>query len=353
LVAAYNGRDIERERGIGSVRVGNESFARDRCGPTAALDRILVQNNARGHEQEVMTKWVALLIGIFCVLVVPSAAQKKNYANEIKTWRGEHETSLKKDNGWLTVVGLFWLKDGTNTVGSGDGYDVELTSNFKGGRFGDISFHDGKAVLTVAPGREAISGGKPFSSGELVSDDPGKPTIITTGSQSFYLIKREERYGIRLKDSNSEARSSFTHLDWYPADTKYRVTAKFEKYASPKEVLIPNILGGNFKMKAPGLLKFKINGRSVSLEPVVEEGEEDTLFIIFRDQTSRTTTYAAGRFLYADMPKGDTTILDFNKAENPPCAFTTFATCPLPPQQNRLDIAIPAGEKRYAHAAKH
>jgi uncharacterized protein (DUF1684 family) len=294
-----------------------------------------------------------LLIGLVLLLAVSAVGQKKNYAHEIKTWREKHEVELKKDNGWLTVVGLFWLKEGTNTVGAGDGYDVELTSNFKRGRFGEINFHDGKAILTVAPGIDAMSGGKPFTSGELVSDDPGKPTVVTIGSQSFYLIKREEHYGIRLKDANSVARSSFTHLDWYPSDPKYRVTAKFEKYATPKEVLIPNILGGIFKMRAPGLLKFKINGRSVSLEPVVEDGEENTLFIIFRDQTSRTTTYAAGRFLYADMPKGDTTILDFNKAENPPCAFTTFATCPLPPQGNRLDIAIPAGEKRYAHAAQH
>jgi uncharacterized protein (DUF1684 family) len=287
------------------------------------------------------------------LLACSAAAQNTNYATEIKTWRDKHEAELKKDNGWLTVVGLFWLKEGVNTIGAGEGFDVELTNNFKGGRFGEINFHDGKAVLTVAPGVQAAADGKPFSSGELVSDDPGKPTIITTGSQSFYLIKREDRYGIRLKDSNSVARSTFTHLDWYPADPAYRVTAKFEKYATPKEVLIPNILGGTFKMQAPGLLRFKLKGRDVSLEPVVEEGDENTLFIIFRDQTSHDATYGAGRFLYADMPKGGTAILDFNKAENPPCAFTSFATCPLPPQQNRLDIAIPAGEKRYAHPGGH
>jgi uncharacterized protein len=300
----------------------------------------------------IMRKVFVFVITTILLLVVSAAAQR-SFKDEIRVWREKHEIELKKDNGWLTVVGLFWLKEGTNTIGAGSGYDIELTGNFKSDRFGEIVFHDGKAVLTVAPDVAAVSGGKPFTSGELVSDDPGKPTIITTGSQSFYLIKREGRYGIRLKDSNSSARASFTHLDWYPADPKYRVTAKFERYAKPKEVLIPNILGGTFKMAAPGLLKFKINGHPMSLEPVVEEGEEGTLFIIFRDQTSRTMTYAAGRFLYADMPKGDTAILDFNKAENPPCAFTTFATCPLPPQENRLSVAIPAGEKRYAHAVGH
>ena len=123
------------------------------------------------------------------------------------------------------------------------------------------------------------------------------------------------------------------------------MTAKFEKYAEQKEVLIPNVLGGEFKMKSPGLVKFKLNGKRIALQ-TVDEGD-GRLFIIFRDLTSRTTTYGAGRFLYADKPTGDTAVLDFNKAENPPCAFTSFATCPVAPQQNRLEIEIRAGEKRY------
>jgi uncharacterized protein (DUF1684 family) len=286
-------------------------------------------------------------------MCIGMAAAQRNYSADIAEWRAKREAVLKTDGGWLTVVGLFWLKDGVNTIGRGDGFDIELTDSFKGDRFGEIDFRDGKAVLTVAPGIEATSNANPFTSGELVSDELGKQTVIKTGSQSFYLIDREGRFGIRLKDSNSAALRTFTHLDWYPVDKKYRVKARFEKYAQSKEVLIPNILGGTFKMQAPGLLKFKMDGRQYSLEPVVEEGEEDTLFVIFRDQTSRTTTYAAGRFLYADNPKGDTVVLDFNKAENPPCAFTSFATCPLPPQQNRLDIAIAAGEKRYEHSPGH
>ena len=298
---------------------------------------------------------IRLVLGVafLLYLCVGLAAAQKNYLADTAEWRAKREAGLKTEGGWLTVVGLFWLKDGVNTIGRGDGFDIELTDNFKGDKFGEIDFRDGKAVLTVAPGVEATSNEKPFTSGELVSDELGKQTIIKTGTQSFYLINREGRFGIRLKDSDSEARRNFTHLDWYPVDKKYRVTARFEKYAKPKDVLIPNILGGTFKMQAPGLLKFKLNGRQYSVEPVVEEGEEDTLFIIFRDQTSRATTYGAGRFLYADMPKGDTVVLDFNKAENPPCAFTSFATCPLPPQQNRLDVAIAAGEKRYEHSPGH
>src|SRR5205085_359946 len=138
----------------------------------------------------------------------------------------------------------------------------------------------------------------------------------------------------------------FKGLHWFPIDDSYKVTAIFEQLDTPKEILIPNVLGSSFKMKSPGTLKFKIGGKAYSLQPV-EEG--DHLFIIFRDLSSKTETYGAGRFLYADKPVNGRVTLDFNKSENPPCAFTSFATCPLPPPQNRLDVAINAGEKRYDH----
>lgn len=290
------------------------------------------------------------LVFLVNIAFAGAALAQQKYAAEINKWRSEHETELKKDSGWLTVVGLTWLKDGKNTIGTGDGFDVELTNNFKKGRFGEIDFHDGKAILTVVSGVDATGDDKPFTAGELTSDEKGKPTSIKTGTQTFYLIKREERFGIRLKDDNSDARRAFTHLNWYPIDPAFRVTAQFERYRAPKEVLIPNVLGGDFKMKSPGVVKFKLHGKQVTLETVEED--EGELFIIFRDQTSRTTTYGAGRFLYAVKPVGDQVVLDFNKAENPPCAFTSFATCPLPPQQNRLQIAVPAGEKRYGHHAE-
>jgi len=295
-------------------------------------------------------KPVALFISILLLAVASLAQRTTSYRAEIEKWRVEHEADIKKDNGWLTVVGLFWLKQGKNTIGAGSDYDIELTDNFKTGNFGVIDFNDGEAVLTVADGVEATTDGKPVKTLELNSDENGKPTMITTGSQTFYLIKREERFGIRLKDSNSEARRNFSHLNWYEPDPKLRVTAKFEKYTTPKEILVPNVLGGEFKMKSPGVVTFRLNRKPITLE-TVDEGE-GKLFIIFRDLTSRTTTYGAGRFLYADWPDGNTVVVDFNKAENPPCAFTSFATCPLPRQQNRLQIEIKAGEKRYGHSTE-
>ncbi len=282
---------------------------------------------------------------LFAVFVSCVSAQQNNYQSEIEKWRADHGAEIKNENGWLTVAGLFWLKDGVNTIGAGSNFDIELTENFKG-KFGEIEFKNGAAILKVEKGVEALTDGKQISSIELVSDEEGKPSVIQNGSQTFYLIKREERFGIRLKDKNSKERVNFKGLKWFPINEKYKVEAKFEAFPEPKEVLIPNVLGGNFKMKSPGILRFKLNGKKYSLEPVLEAGS-DQLFIIFRDTTSRTETYGAGRFLYAKKAANGKVVLDFNRAENPPCAFTSFATCPLPPPQNRLDVKIKAGEKRY------
>jgi uncharacterized protein len=287
--------------------------------------------------------------GIFLAIVIASlASAQTDYVAGIEKWRSERETNLKKETGWLTVAGLFWLKEGINTVGVGAKFDVRLTENFKQGKFGEIEFKNGKAILKVEKGIEAQIDGKSVSAPvDLVSDDKGKPTEIRTGTQTFFLIKREERFGIRLKDSNSEARRNFKGLHWFPIDESSKVMARFEAWPEPKELSVPNVLGGNFKMKSPGVLKFSLNGKEYSLQPVLEDGE--TLFIIFGDGSNRSETYKSGRFLYAEKPVNSEVVLDFNKAENPPCAFTPYATCPLPPAGNKLEVEIKAGEKRYDH----
>jgi len=289
----------------------------------------------------------SIFLGIFFAFSVCVNAQSE-YVKSIEKWRVEHEAELKSENGWLTVAGLFWLKDGVNTIGAGSGFDIELTENFKQGKFGEINFQSGTARLKVENGVEALTDGKTISEIELLSDEKGKPNVIQTGSQTFYLIKRENRFGIRLKDKNSKERVNFTGLKWFPINKKNKVVADFEAFDTPKEILIPNVLGGNFKMKSPGILRFKLNGKKYALEPVLEEVTA-RLFIIFRDLTYKIETYGAGRFLYAEKAENGKVILDFNRAENPPCAYTPFATCPLPPPQNRLTAKIKAGEKRYNH----
>jgi uncharacterized protein len=293
-----------------------------------------------------MKKRSGILLAIVLVFLTSARAQT-DYIKAVEKWRSDEETDLKKETGWLTVAGLFWLKDGINSVGAGPDSDVRLTDNFKQGKFGEIDFKDGVAVLKVESGVEAQSDGKSISTIDLVSDEKGKPTEIRTGSQTFYLIRREDRFGIRLKDSKSKARLTFKGQHWFPIDESYKVTARFEALPEPKELMIPNVLGGHFKMKSPGILKFTLKGKEYSLQPVEEEG--GSLFIIFCDKSSLSETYKSGRFLHADKPVNGEAVLDFNKAENPPCAFTPFATCPLPPPQNSLDVEVKAGEKRYDH----
>jgi len=286
------------------------------------------------------------------VLFGATFAQTDSYPRAVQQWRAAHEKQLRSDDDWLSLVGLFWLKPGVNTVGAGNKYDIALTNSFTAGKFGEIVLSHHGAVLTLEHGVRALSAGAKISTltGEqilepvaLEPDDPGPATQIRVGTQTFYVIKRDGKFGIRLKDSLSPSRINFKGEKWYPVDSRYRVTADYEPYPEPRPVKVPNVLGGDFDYKAPGLLHFKLEGKDYTLMPVIEG---DHLFIIFRDLTSRSETYGAGRFLYAPVAKDGKVILDFNKAENPPCAFTDFATCPLPPQQNRLDLAIPAGEKR-------
>lgn len=291
-----------------------------------------------------MKRTISSLFFFFAAIVL--AAAQPDYVKDVEKWRADRETNLKKEGGWLTVAGLSWLKEGTNTVGAGEKFDVRLTDNFRAGKFGEIDFANGKAVLKVESGVEAQSDGKEITGPvELVSDQQGKPTEIRTGTQTFFLIKREERFGIRLKDNNSEARRNFTGLHWFPVRESCKVTARLEPGTAEKEVKVPNVLGGFFKMKSAGRLKFALDGKEQSL--LALEEDDGSLFLIFGDQSNEKETYKAGRFLYADKPVNGETVLDFNKAENPPCAFTPYATCPLPPPENKLAIEIAAGEKRF------
>ena len=287
---------------------------------------------------------------VFAIILalLTAAWAQTDYVKEIEKWRGEREAKLKTETGWLTVAGLFWLKDGVNTIGAGDKFDVRLTNNFPPGKFGEIEFKNDAAILKVAEGVEAQADGKRITGPQtLVSDERGKPTEIRTGTQTFYLIKREERFGIRLKDSNSEARRNFKGLNWFPVDESYKVTARLEPGTEAKELKVPNVLGGFFKMKSPGVLKFTLKGKPSSLQTVEED--DGTLFLIFGDASNENATYKSGRFLYAEKPVNGEVTLDFNKAENPPCAFTPYATCPLPPVGNKLDLEVNAGEKSYGH----
>lgn len=263
------------------------------------------------------------------------------YRRQIEEWRAAHQREIAKDFGWLTVVGLDWLKDGDNRVGADASSEVPLPPGSAPARVAVISYRAGRAVLHSLPGVELTLNGKPARETTLREDDD----VLAIGHLQFYLIRRGDRAGIRLKDNDSAARKHFRGLSWYPVDRSWRIEAKFHAWPSPHTVAFHNTIGQEEHEPSPGYVNFSRDGREFRLESLVDEGK---LFFVLRDQTSGKTTYGASRFLYAEQPKNGIVILDFNKAENPPCAFTPYATCPLPPPQNRLALAITAGEKNYS-----
>ena len=287
-----------------------------------------------------------LFIPVFLLFLQTS---QPSYRQEIENWRQEREARLKSEGGWLTVVGLFWLKEGRNTVGADAGSDIALPQNSAPASVGQFIFEKGEVRFEAAPGVAAMVNGKPAGSARMKPDTSGAPDVLRINSLTMFAIQRGRRMGIRLKDTNSPARMTFAGLKHFPIRENYRVKARYEPYDPPKKLSIPNVLGESSEDLSPGYVEFVLDGKRCRLEPLLE-GEE--LFFIFKDKTAARETYPAGRYLYAATPKRGEVILDFNKAINPPCAFTPYATCPLPPRQNHLAVRIEAGELRYGHAGE-
>jgi len=235
-------------------------------------------------------------------------------------WRSRYEASLRAPDGWLSVAGLTWLKEGANTV------DLPADASQK-----SVGLQLNHSKVT-------------WQGRHLKTDAADNPDVLRFGPVTATIIERGGRFGIRLRDPNAETRRDFTGCKWFPADPGWAIHARWVAYPKPKQIAITNILGMTDREPSPGYAEFTLQGKTVRLEPVLEDSE---LFFIFKDATSASTTYGAGRFLYAALPKGNTVELNFNRAHNPPCAFTAYATCPLPPRQNILTAAIEAGEKRY------
>ena len=267
------------------------------------------------------------------------------YAQTIETWRAQRLARLKAPDGWLTLIGLDWLKDGKNKVGHAKDNDIVLAAGPD--HLGVVTLKGGKATIELDTKSGATIDGRKSASAELLDDSHEKPTTVAFGTASFYLIDRGGKKALRVKDSEADTRKHFLGLDNYPIDPKWRVEAKFVPYKPAHTLEIPNVLGQVDKMPVPGKVVFEKDGKTYELLPVLEEPNAKELWFIFADKTTAKETYGGGRFLYADMPKDGKVTIDFNKAYNPPCAFTPHATCPLAPPENRLGIAVTAGEKKY------
>jgi len=273
---------------------------------------------------------------------------------DVEAWRKRRIEGLVNPEGWLSLVGLYWLQEGANTLGSETSNDVILPEGKGPARAGVLHLENGRVRIETPAGTGITHQGEPVTRLELLSDeDEGGPTVLELGDLVFYPIRRAEDMGIRIKDRESPARLAFQEIPIYPVDRAWRIEARFEPYAPPKVIPVPNIVGTVFDETSWGAVVFDHQGETHRLDVIAEPGAK-RLFIIFADATTGTETYGAGRYVYTDGPDADgKVILDFNMAYNPPCVFTAFATCPLPPRDNRLPFRVEAGEKLYEGLIPH
>jgi uncharacterized protein len=286
------------------------------------------------------TGFASLVLAVFVCL---SAADVSSYQKSVEKWRHDYETTLRADDGWLTVSGLFWLHEGENRFGSGAGNDIVLPSASVPAMAGHFDLHAGKTVVVVNPGVPITMGGKPVESMELRPDS--KQDRLAIGDLVFFVHASGNRFAIRVKDKNSQLRKEFKGLHWFPVNEAYRFNSRYVAYESPRQVEIETVLGDREKLSLAGYVAFSLGGKELRLD--AEKDDSGSLFIVFRDLTSKAETYQAARFLDTDPPKDGYVEIDFNKAYNPPCAYNPYTTCPLPSPGNRLQVEISAGEKRY------
>ncbi len=294
---------------------------------------------------------------LLCALLAASAfSQDDAWQRELAIWRTQHAADLQKPDGWLSLAGLEWLRPGDNSFGSAPDNKIHLPAR-NPAHLGILRLESDTVTLLPPTGgfpKDLLVDGAPAASQMLraVANQDKLSPRLTIGTLNMYVIRREARFALRIKDSESPALVGFHGLNWYEPNPDYRVTAKWLPYNPPKTVTLATLVGTTYDQPVPGAAEFTLFGETYRLEPVLEDPDVAKLFFIVRDTTSTTTTYAACRFLYTGFPtnsldKPGQLVLDFNHLENPPCAYTPFSTCPLPPPQNRLRIALPVGEKRY------
>ncbi len=283
-----------------------------------------------------------------CRPVDHSSTPDPEYLEETEAWHKRRIDALTGDSGWLNLVGLYWLDEGTFSFGSAADGDLVFPSAAPA-HIGTFEVTDTTVVVVVDPGVEVTVDGQPIYRMPLLADtrpEPEAPTMMALGHLRWWLIERDGRFGIRLRDLSIPVSDTFQGIERYPVDAEWRIQAKLEAHAEPVEIAVPNILGHVTQERSPGTLVFEIDGETRRLDPTGDL--TSSLFIVFADRTTGRDTYGGGRFLYVAPPdSGGYTVIDFNRAYNPPCAFTAFSTCPQPPAQNRMSVAVQAGEKTY------
>jgi uncharacterized protein (DUF1684 family) len=274
-----------------------------------------------------MSRFLIGLLGVFMFAT-------STYTDSIREWQQRRDKSLRSPDGWLTLVGLFWLKPGDNTIGSADSNDFVLPKGSAPARAGTLRLHDDHVTFITPDG----------TSRSLAYKKEDEPDVVQTGSVSLFIIKRGDQLGVRAKDSASPVLRKFHGMSYFPINPAFRFEAKF--VPDSKKIPILNILGKTDLEESPGIVEFTYQGTAYHLRPIYEG---KTLFFLFKDPTNKTNTYQAGRMLNTPLPQNGKVDLDFNRSYNPPCTFTPYATCPLPPKENTLPFPVQAGEMRYGN----
>jgi len=273
------------------------------------------------------------------------------YQQTIEDWHTNRVNDLKAPNGWLNLIGLFWLEEGINTFGSDSSNNIIFPAR-AAKKMGYFIVKQETALLEVNRGIVVTTGGKLITSHFAFHPDSARTPQFESDSLRWNIIERDDQLGVRLRDLASEEIKSFKGIERYPVSTRWRIAARFEQADSSKTLMITNIIGQTTAQSTPGTIVFTVDDQAYRLD--VLKGNEREFFVIFSDVTTGKETYGAGRYLYVEKPDADgNLIIDFNKAYNPPCAFTAYATCPLPPKQNHLPIAVTAGEKNYGEYHAH
>lgn len=275
-----------------------------------------------------------------------------DFLQDIERWHAARIARLTAPDGWLSLSGLAWLQPGANRVGSAPDNDIVLAT--APARLGTVTWAgDGTVSLALDDGVDATLDGERESHVAMLDDSHARPTTVAFGTTNFILIDRGGRKGLRVRDSEAATRTGFAGIGRFPVDPGWRIVADWVPLEPPFQLATMTVIGTLEYHPAPGKAVFERNGSKCELYPVLEAPGDTQLFLVFADATSGRETYGAARFLYADQPREGRIVLDFNRAYNPPCAFTPFATCPLAPPENRLGVRVEAGELAYSSSGTH
>lgn len=289
---------------------------------------------------------VCAALSICAAIAMPVVAADSAATETLDAWRSARLAALTSNSGYLTLVGLYWLEQPRSSFGRARSNGFALDHPAMPRRLGRFE-RDGTTVRFVAARPDTVfAGGTAVARIEMRSDRSGPPTILRHGPLEFFVIERSGQLGVRVRDLDSPRRRNFPGIEHFDTSESWRLEARFEPYEPVRQIPIMNILGMEDDMASPGAIVFEKDGREWRLDTIDEDPSSTMLFVMFADATSGRTSYGAGRFLYVDRPRNGRVMVDFNRAHNPPCAFNDFATCPLPPPQNRLDLAVSAGERK-------